>query len=940
MRLNIAKTRSEEESRLKSSFLARMSHEIRTPMNAIIGLSELAERDYGTPVSLGYLADIRKAGGSLLGIINDILDLSKIQSGKFRLASEHYRTSRLISDVLSVSGVKAREKGLALESVVDPTIPRGLVGDPLSVQQVLLNLLSNAVKFTAKGRVKLTCGWDRLDLRQILLVFTVEDTGEGIRQEDIESLFGDFVRVEDWRHGSHVEGTGLGLSISKSICRMMDGDIAVESIYGQGSAFTATFRQEAYDLSPIGDAEQPDDSADAPSGAFVAPFRAPGCSMLVVDDIRTNLVVAEGLLYPYQMRVVTCQTGEEALEECRKSRFDVLLVDQMMPGLDGYAVMKLVREIDEHYRTAPIVAFTANAVAGTREALVTLGFTDYLSKPVNSRELCAILERWVPESMRIPAGAAGDGQAPALMLSADDAVSKGRGGEGGPDDDAKADRGMPASGSGKEGSTGGFPAEASAGVNDPIGVGSRETVPGPGTAAGNGEAVFGADRQNGRAPVGRTSGGFGASTGFGSPAEAAVGGPAGGTETGGLSVTAGYGRAGVSSGNVGNPLKFSSAGPTGGADNAGTAVIASGTGNAGAAGITGGTGHAGASDNAGGADNTGGTDTASPAPSRNGDAGTLPSSGDSDRSRPVHAGLPPALYGLPGYDPETGLGRTGGSPGVYLKVLKVFLTDAEDYLNYADAREPGDPEFSLVDLKARTHAIKSALGGIGATALQAEALFLETSAKAGDSGPVKNGRLAAFEAELAELKEHISAALSRPSGGIGPLATAGSLTSGTVSSPVEQYIQPGIGAVAEASRTDTGIHAPDEAEGTPAATRKFGAAGVLAAGQDELSAATSGFTGKGNGEKATESGAGDITCRTFDATGVTAGISPEDLAELRSAVAEGRLGDADRLIDRLNENDGGEGGDFLDKVSDLILVSDYQEAIRLMDEISSTTGTK
>ncbi|MDR1038825.1 MAG: response regulator [Deltaproteobacteria bacterium] len=657
LRLNIAKTRSEEESRLKSSFLARMSHEIRTPMNAIIGLSELAERDYGTPKALGYLSDIRKAGGSLLGIINDILDLSKIESGKFRLASERYDPGSLIADVLAVSGVRAMEKGLAMESQVDPTIPKGLVGDPLNVQQVLLNLMSNAVKYTPQGAVKLTCAWDRLNIRQVLLVFTVEDTGEGIRPEDLEKLFADFVRVEDLRRGNHVEGTGLGLSIAKSICRMMDGDITVESVFGKGSAFTATFVQDAYDFSPIGDALSGSAPADASGRAFAPPFLAPSCSVLVVDDIRTNLVVAEGLLAPYGLRVVSCSDGEEAIEEAGRSRFDLLLVDQMMPGLDGYAVMKLVRELDDHYRTAPIIAFTANAVSGAREALISLGFSDYLSKPVNSREICEMLEKWVPKEKRIPA----------------------------------------------EGN-------------------SRMT------------------------------------------AAAAL-------------------------------RAYRPSGPQGAA---GTAGWTSGNG------------------------------------------GTAVSSG-----RP----LPDALYGLDGFDPDAGMSRLGGSPKAYLRVLDVFLDDAADYLRYSESRESGDALGMLGLLKARAHAMKGALAGIGAHALASEALALETAAREGDPGPVGDGRLAAFDGAIRDLRARIAGALRGP--------------------------QKGAGAVR---------------------------------------------------------GAGD------GAPPLPAFIGTDDFRELRSAVSEGRVWDADRIIIRLSGSGGGFAKGVLDRVSDLMLASDFKGATSLLDGIPGQGG--
>ncbi|MDR1039188.1 MAG: response regulator [Deltaproteobacteria bacterium] len=592
---------SEAANVSKTRFLARMSHEIRTPMNAIIGLSELAERDYGTSKSLGFLSDIRKAGASLLGIINDILDLSRIESGKFRLLSERYDPGRIIADVLAVAGVRAREKGLALESEVDPSIPRGLVGDPLNVQQVLLNLLSNAVKYTERGRVRLVCGWERLGQGRALIRFAVEDTGEGIRHEDMKRLFSEFMRVDDLKRASHVEGTGLGLSIARGICRMMGGDVTAESAFGKGSSFTATFRQEACDLTPIGDrlgwtgadgAEGAGGTEDADGRLRVTlpmPFTAPACTVLVVDDVATNLTVAEGLLAPYGVRVECCPSGEEGLKAAKLTRFDLLLVDQIMPGLDGFAFMRLVRELDDHYRTAPVVAFTANAVSGTREELVSRGFSDYLSKPVDSRELREVLERWVPERMRLPA------ETPRAQARGD--------------------------------------------------------------------------------PVARTP-------------EAAWTHPAG------------------------DPVAESAAW----------------------------------------------THPAEDPIAWTASAWTGPA-GDPDASI-----LPSVLYGLSGYDPEAGAARIGGDPRRYLMILDSFLEDAADYFRNAGSRRGPETDGSLGALQARTHAIKSALGGIGASGLAERASELENSARKGDGGPFRDGRLAAFEASLAELRDSISLALGKVPG--------------------------------------------------------------------------------------------------------------------------------------------------------------------------------
>ncbi|MDR1038820.1 MAG: response regulator [Deltaproteobacteria bacterium] len=687
---------SEAANVSKTRFLARMSHEIRTPMNAIIGLSELAERDYGTARSLGFLSDIRKAGASLLEIINDILDLSRIESGKFRLRSERYDPGRIIAEVLAVAGVRAREKGLALESEVDPTIPRGLVGDPLNVQQVLLNLISNAVKYTERGRVRLVCGWERLGQGRALLRFAVEDTGEGIRPEDMKRLFSEFARVDDLRRGNHVEGTGLGLSIARGICRMMGGDVTVESAFGEGSSFAATFRQEACDFSPIGDRfGWTGDEGDAyaaegrPRESLPTPFTAPACSVLVVDDVATNLTVAEGLLAPYGVRVECCPSGEEGLKAAKRTRFDLLLVDQIMPGLDGRAFMRLVRELDDHYRTAPLIAFTANAVSGTREELVSQGFSDYLSKPVNSNDLREVLERWVPERMRLPAETP---SAPA--------------------------RGDPAA----------------------------------------------------RAP------------------EAAWTHPAGDPAAGAAARTQ----------PAGDPAAGS-------------------------------------------------------APAWTGPAGD-----------PEASALPSALYGLSGYDPDAGTARIGGDPRRYMRILDVFLEDIGDYFRYADSRRGPETPDSLVTLQARAHAIKSALGGIGASGLAERASKLETSAREGDGGPFRDGSLAAFEAALAELRDRISLALGK--------------------APV------------------SGSGVPDTAPGL-------------------------------RGSEINAAGPGPARTPPAGETPWASGISPEDLAELKSAVASRRIGDAVRIIDLLTGSARAAQSGLLDRVSDLILASDFKGAASLLDGI-------
>ncbi|MDR1109151.1 MAG: response regulator [Deltaproteobacteria bacterium] len=399
IRLSVAKTRSEEESRSKSSFLARMSHEIRTPMNAIIGLSELADRDYGKIEGLGYIKEIRKAGDNLLGIINDILDFSKIESGKFVLVSEPYQTDRLLADVLTLTHIRLREKSLHLYTDFDPMIPKSMVGDGRSIRQILINLLSNAIKYTKEGYIKLGARLiSPFGGQQADIAFSVEDTGVGIRKEDLENLFGDFVRLSGGRFDHYVEGTGLGLSIARSLCRLMDGDITVESEYGKGSTFTATIRQAVADQRPF---ERLSEEAFAvKESARSLDFQAPDVKVLLVDDINTNIMVAKGILAPYCMILESAASGLEAIEMAKKSKYDIMFIDHMMPGLDGIETLKGIRDLRDHYLRIPAIAFTANAVSGVKDMLLASGFDDFISKPIDTDELAGLIDRWVPVSRR------------------------------------------------------------------------------------------------------------------------------------------------------------------------------------------------------------------------------------------------------------------------------------------------------------------------------------------------------------------------------------------------------------------------------------------------------------------------------------------------------------------------------------------------------------
>ena len=385
--------RAQAASRSKSAFLARMSHEIRTPMNAIIGMSELALREHGKPKAAEYIMDIKRAGKHLLSVINDILDFSKIESGRMEIARERYDSASLLNDVITVLRAHFKEKTLEFYWDVDETIPAFMIGDAPRVRQVLLNLLSNAMKYTERGFIKFSARCERESGARATLTFVVEDSGIGIRAEDMIKLFEDFSRV-NVKHGmNNVEGTGLGLAIARSLCRAMGGDITVRSEYGKGSTFTVTLPQGISDGKPMGSLERRIMARAWTKGVY---FTAPDFRVLIVDDVESNLKVAAGLLAPYKMEIETCASGEEAVALVQKRHYDLVLMDHMMPGMDGIEATAAIRSLGEREEKMPIVALTANALTGMREMFLKNGFDDFLSKPIVVRKLNALIEKWVP----------------------------------------------------------------------------------------------------------------------------------------------------------------------------------------------------------------------------------------------------------------------------------------------------------------------------------------------------------------------------------------------------------------------------------------------------------------------------------------------------------------------------------------------------------------
>ena len=516
---------AELANRAKGEFLANMSHEIRTPMNAILGMTDMALRNFPQPSVLGNLNNIKTAGKSLLSIINDILDFSKIEAGALEIAPERYNIHSLIDDVVTMIHVRIGDKPLEFIIDDDPELPREMVGDVTRIKQIVINLLTNAVKFTNSGHIALSVHAEpTADPSHYSLKVSVADTGIGIRKEDLPLLFGNFAQL-DTRKNRSVEGTGLGLAIAKNLVELMGGEIKVESVYGQGSCFsfyvpqqvdcpkpaltaiqdkgrrvavwlknpvraellarkmdklgvacdvfpspstpsasewTARYEQVFFDYDRRNDligagldlaetklvaisqglAEDQSLSANATkmkavytplTSLFVARLlderaqvdwlaageavdceilRLRDAHILVVDDNEINLLIAEDLLLSYGADVSTVLSGRDAIERVKRNDYDIVFMDHMMPEIDGVDTTRMIRALEgEKYRKLPIVALTANVVGDVKEMFLASGMNDFLSKPMEAREISRVLKQWLrPEKWRIerPAGADAD----------------------------------------------------------------------------------------------------------------------------------------------------------------------------------------------------------------------------------------------------------------------------------------------------------------------------------------------------------------------------------------------------------------------------------------------------------------------------------------------------------------------------------------------------
>ncbi len=392
--LELEKDAANASNKAKSDFLANMSHEIRTPMNAIIGMDEMILREKVSDKVRKYALDIQSAGKTLLSIINDILDFSKIESGKMELVPVEYGFASVMNDVVNMTMKKAQDKGLIYNLKVSKDIPSVLNGDEIRVRQVMLNLINNAIKYTHEGSVSVDVSYD--DGTSMLWV-VVSDTGIGIKNEDLGKLFGSFQRLEEDKN-RNIEGTGLGLNITMRLVKMMGGTIGVNSKYGEGTTFTATMKQEAVDRTPVGDFADNLSKIQNPEHEYRPALIAPKATILIVDDNDMNLEVIEALLEDTKIGIVTAESGKECIEILRKRSFDLILLDQMMPGMSGTQTLETIRS--EHLAdNTSVIALTADAIVGARENYIKEGFSDYLSKPVMYEALEELLMKYLPPDL-------------------------------------------------------------------------------------------------------------------------------------------------------------------------------------------------------------------------------------------------------------------------------------------------------------------------------------------------------------------------------------------------------------------------------------------------------------------------------------------------------------------------------------------------------------
>ena len=401
------KENAESASKAKSIFLANMSHEIRTPINGILGMDSMLLKECKDESLRDYALNIQSAGQTLLSLVNDILDISKIESGKMEILPVTYSVFNVLNDCYNMVAIRAKDKNLELVMDISPEIPAALFGDEVRIRQIINNLLSNAVKYTNEGTVTLSVWTEKVEVdpmqgnkgNQVELFIHVKDTGIGIREKDVGKLFRDFVRLDEKRN-RNIEGTGLGLNLTKQLVDMMGGFISVDSVYGEGSTFKVHLMQQVSDEKPLGDFyklyKQQVNVVDAAHEKFIAP----DARVLLADDMQMNLKVFAGLLKDTKIQIDTAINGAEALKLIEKNHYDVVFLDHMMPVMDGIEAFRQMRQLAKSPNTnTPVVMLTANAVVDAKNQYMDEGFSDYIAKPIREEVLLSCLKKFLPKEL-------------------------------------------------------------------------------------------------------------------------------------------------------------------------------------------------------------------------------------------------------------------------------------------------------------------------------------------------------------------------------------------------------------------------------------------------------------------------------------------------------------------------------------------------------------
>jgi len=394
VKLEKAKEEAEGANKAKSDFLACVSHEIRTPVNAMLGMNEMILRESKESEICNYASDAKNSALSLLSIINELLDSSKIESGMMEIIEDNYHLRTVLNDLYSMISIRAKEKELTLTFDVDEKMPREYCGDAKRIKQVVLNILTNAVKYTVQGSILLKVNCIKFDNEEAVLRFSVKDTGIGIKKENIGKIYDAFQRF-DVEKNKNIEGTGLGMNIVQQLLKLMGSESEIESEYGKGSEFSFEIVQKVVDTTPIGDFKEKTSYPEQESGQ-TKEFTAPDAKVLVVDDNKLNIKVFKALIKKYKIQAEEAMSGKECLALAEENKYDMIFLDHMMPDMDGIETFHIMKE-KKLCENVPVIMLTANAIVGDRERYLAEGFDSFMSKPIVPQILNEILLQYLPE---------------------------------------------------------------------------------------------------------------------------------------------------------------------------------------------------------------------------------------------------------------------------------------------------------------------------------------------------------------------------------------------------------------------------------------------------------------------------------------------------------------------------------------------------------------